>query len=155
MAKTGSTRIPRGGQFLSVGYEGRALDDFVRLLEEHRVEVLVDVRENAISRKPGFSKRRLSEALDDAGIDYQHQPRLGNPKENRAAFRNGHLSTGKRRFLAHLNNGSRDAFDAVVEMAMTKRVALLCFERDHDHCHRACIVEQAQAEFPALSVSRL
>lgn len=40
----------------SVGYEGRDLSDFVELLQENGVTVLLDVRLNAISRKPGFSK---------------------------------------------------------------------------------------------------
>jgi uncharacterized protein (DUF488 family) len=150
-----STRVPHGGQFLTVGYEGRTLDELVKLLVSKRVQVLVDVRENAVSRKPGFSKRRLAEALEGAGIDYRHEARLGNPKDNRDAFRNGHVALGKRRYLAHLDNGSRVAFDEIVELAMTRRVALLCFEHDEVRCHRACIVEKAQEEIPALSVSRL
>ena len=56
----------------SVGYEGRDLDEFVRLLRAHGVTVLLDVRLNAISRKPGFSKTRLTAALADAGIRYRH-----------------------------------------------------------------------------------
>jgi len=154
MAST-STRIPRGGQFLTVGYEGRALEEFLRLMVANRVEVLVDVRQNPVSRKAGFSKRRLAEALLSVGIDYRHEVLLGNPKENRAAFSDGNLEKGKRRYLAHLNNGSRDAFDEILELALTRRVALLCFEKDEAQCHRACIAEQAQAEVPALSVCRL
>jgi len=140
---------------LSIGYEGRSLADFVDTLTFNRVHVLVDVRENAVSRKPGFSKRRLADALEEVGIEYRHEPLLGNPKENRDAFRNGKLAAGKRRYLGYLNNGSRAAYDAVVELASSKRVALLCYERDEAHCHRSCIVEQAQNENPALSVARL
>lgn len=44
----------------SVGYEGRSLDELVNELHEHRVTVLLDVRLNAISRKPGLSKTRLT-----------------------------------------------------------------------------------------------
>ena len=148
-------RIPDGGVVFTIGYEGRSIDEFVKTLQQNRVQVLVDVRENAISRKPGFSKRRLSEALSAAGIEYRHERLLGNPKENRASFQNGNVATGKRRYLAHLNNGSRGAFDEIVELGMSRRIALLCFEREAAQCHRSCIVEQAQAEHPALSVSRL
>jgi uncharacterized protein (DUF488 family) len=150
-----STRVPRGGKLVTVGYEGRTLDEFVQMLAASHVEVLVDVRENAVSRKPGFSKRRLGQALETAGIEYRHEPLLGNPSANRDAFRNDSVALGKRRYLAHLDNGSRAAFDEVVELAMARRVALLCFERDEARCHRACIVEKAQEQVPSLSVSRL
>jgi uncharacterized protein (DUF488 family) len=139
----------------TVGYEGRSLDELVRTLQDHRVEVLVDVRERASSRKPGFSKRRLADALAGAGIEYRHEPLLGNPRENRASFRSGNLEAGRCRYLERLNDGSRVAFEAVVELGLSARIALLCFERDEARCHRSCIVEQAQAEQPTLAVSHL
>lgn len=140
---------------MSIGYEGRSLPELVDVLRTHRVEVLVDVRQTPISRKPGFSKRRLSEALVEAGIEYRHEPDLGNPKENRAGFKGGASPSARRRYLRHLNNGSRGAFEDVVHLALARRIALLCFERAEAECHRACIIEQAQAEHPALSAARL
>ena len=124
----------------SVGYEGRSLDDFLHTLAFNGVQILVDVRENAVSRKPGFGKRSLAEALEAAGIGYRHEPLLGNPRDNRDAFRSGKTGVAKRRYLRYLNNGSRAAFDAVLELAMTKRIALLCFEHDEAQCHRSCNV---------------
>ena len=150
-----TTRIPLQGQFLTVGYEGRTLPEFVALLRINRVDMLVDVRENAVSRKPGFSKRRLTEALEDAGIEYRHEPKLGNPKDNRAGFRTGSIDQAKRRYLEHLDNGAGAVLAAVVELTVTKRVALLCFERSDAHCHRACIVDRARQSLPSLAVSRL
>ena len=139
-----------GGSLFTVGYEGRTVDDLVTVLGIHRIGILVDVRENAVSRKPGFGKRSLCAALEDAGIEYRHEPLLGNPRDNRESFRKG-LAKARERYSKHLNNGSREAFDALVETAMTQRVALLCFERQESDCHRGCIVEQAQQENPALS----
>jgi len=51
------------GTIVSIGYEGRSLDEFVQALKGHRVDVLIDVRLTPISRKKGFSKTALSEAL--------------------------------------------------------------------------------------------
>lgn len=147
--------MPKGGALFTIGYEGRSVDDILTSLRRNRVAVLVDVRENAISRKPGFGKRQLAEAFERAGIDYRHVPLLGNPKANREGFRSAGLTAAKQRYLTHLNNESRAAFDELLEWAMTERVALLCFERDEAHCHRSCLVEQAQAERPALSATRL
>jgi uncharacterized protein (DUF488 family) len=155
MSKRTLLRTPIGGSVFSIGYEGRSLEEFVRTLISFRVELLVDVRENPMSRKPGFSKNRLAEALAQVGIKYRHEPLLGNPKNNRESFRSGNQQAGRRRYLAHLNNGSRSAFDALVDEAMKTRVAILCFERDEAQCHRSCITAQAQTENPALSVIRL
>lgn len=155
MGTRSSLRMPQGGCVFSIGYEGRSLEEFVKALKTSRVKVLVDVRENPVSRKPGFSKKRLAEALDEVGIVYRHERLLGNPKENREKFRSGNAQVGRRRYLAHLNNGSRPAFDALVDEALTTRLAVLCFERDEARCHRSCITDQAQEENPALSVTKL
>ena len=57
---------------ISIGYEGRNLDALIEQLKVSNVNTLVDVRLNAISRKPGLSKRRLAEALRAEGIRYLH-----------------------------------------------------------------------------------
>jgi uncharacterized protein (DUF488 family) len=137
---------------ISVGYEGRTIERFVELLSRNGVDVLVDVRLNAISRKPGFSKRRLGEALAEAGIEYVHEPSLGNPQENRAAFaRGGDVTEGRRRFAARLT-GSADALAALADLASDRNVAVLCFEEDAERCHRQVITDQAQELRPALVV---
>lgn len=62
-----STSLPAA--VLSVGYQRRRADDLVGLLAGQSATVLADVRLNAVSRVPGFSKNRLREALAEAGID--------------------------------------------------------------------------------------
>lgn len=66
--------------------DASTLDSLIERLRAEGVEVLVDIRLNAISRKAGYSKRALAAAVEAAGIRYVHDPRLGNPKENRAAY---------------------------------------------------------------------
>lgn len=138
----------------SVGYEGRSIDEFVDVLRTNGVEIVVDVRLNAISRKRGFSKTALSTALKTAAIDYQHERELGNPKDNRDAFRSG-LRSARTRYRRHLRNGATPSFEAVVELARERKVALLCFENDHATCHRSCITERMQESWPQLGVVRI
>ena len=138
----------------TVGYEGRDISGFVALLARHRVDELIDVRLTPSSRKPGFSKTRLSEALADAGIAYRHLRELGNPRENREGFRRRQQAAFDT-YREHLGNGSRDAVDAVVDAAQQRSVALLCFERDATTCHRHIIVEVAQEQAPSLPVLHL
>ena len=138
----------------SIGYEGRDVGELVEVLKRNRIDRLVDVRLNAISRKRGFSKSALASALAEARIEYQHEPRLGNPADNRDGFRRG-MPSARSRYARHLANGARETFLSVVNLSKSSRIALLCFERDHSTCHRSCIIEQAQAEHPTISLLRL
>lgn len=155
-ATAGELKSPRRfrGRLATIGYEGRTIDEFVEILVAARVDILVDVREQAVSRRRGFSKKALTAAVEAANITYRHEPFLGNPKSNRVAFRAG-SQAARTTFLAHLNNGSRDMYDEVIELARERVVALVCFERNHDECHRSCISAQAQSQHPTLSVERL
>ena len=67
-----------GGRIYSVGYEGLTVAGLVERLLQNRIEEVVDVRANPVSRRPGFSKKRLAESLTAAGIAYRHEPLLGN-----------------------------------------------------------------------------
>jgi uncharacterized protein (DUF488 family) len=132
----------RAPALFSVGYEGRNLDELVTLLREHRVTVLLDVRLNAVSRKPGFSKQRLRTALEEAGIEYRHARALGNPKDNREPFHTGDTARGVRTFRALLSSDEAGLeLGYLAELLVSERVAVFCFERDHDRCHRQVILD--------------
>ena len=149
MGERSSSKTPPGILY-NVGYEGRSAEQLLDLLELSQVEVLIDVRLNPLSRKPGLSKTRLAEALAAKGIEYVHEPLLGNPKENRDGFSNGHLAQAKAIFAARLSNGSREAFLRLVERARGERVAMLCVESGPERCHRQVIAEAVQDEAPDL-----
>ena len=139
---------------VSIGYEQRDLSELIGLLTANGVVTLVDVRLNPISRKKGFLKKALAAALGEAGIEYRHERELGNPKENRDAFRRG-MESARQRYRRHLQNGASTAYERLVDLASTSRIALLCYERAHDQCHRSCILDTAQTDRPAISVLRL
>jgi uncharacterized protein (DUF488 family) len=139
---------------VSVGYEQRDIDEFVGLLRSEKVDLLVDVRLNAISRKRGFSKTALASALGEAGIEYRHERVLGNPKPNRDPFRRGDESA-RQRYEDHLRDHAGAVCDELVELAASVRIALLCFERDHATCHRSSITAAARAEDPAINIVEL
>jgi uncharacterized protein (DUF488 family) len=139
---------------VSIGYEQRDIDELVELLRSEEVELLVDVRLNAISRKRGFSKTALAAALKEAGIEYRHERALGNPKPNRDPFRRGEDSA-RHRYEEHLRDHAGLVHDELVELAETVRLALLCFERDHASCHRSSITAWAAASDPGISIVEL
>lgn len=101
--------------FISVGYEGRRIDEFVGDLRAREVTVVADVRLNAVSRRHGFSKTALREVLEAAGITYVHLRGLGNPRNNRAGFHASDPEPARARFAARLT--SSEAQDDLRELA--------------------------------------
>lgn len=137
---------------VSVGYEGRSVEELVASLLAEGVSTLVDVRLTPLSRKPGLSKKRLSQSLAQHGITYIHLPALGNPKDNREPFRDGQPES-RERFTELLNTEiGIEALTHVAELLDDQTVALLCFERSHEHCHRHLVAEQLSRSVRALHV---
>lgn len=127
---------------VSVGYEGRTIDEFVTDLQRAGVSTVADVRLNAVSRKAGFSKTRLREALSAVGIGYRHMRSLGNAKENRQPFWDGRVAEGQQVFLEALQAPAAEAsLEELSELARDHVVAVLCFESDVEMCHRKVIID--------------
>lgn len=130
---------------LGVGYEGREINAFVAELADRGVTRLVDVRLTPISRKRGFSKTALRDALHRAGIEYEHRKVLGNPKDNRAGFGGSEpeLLDAKTTYAQLLAAPEAQvALDELSTYAERERVALLCFEADQHRCHRDVVVNE-------------
>ena len=134
----------------TVGYEGTTMPAFLRALREGGVQLLVDVRAVASSRRPGFSKTRLAANLSEAGIDYLHLRSLGTPADGRAAARSGRHEEMHRIFRAHLQTDeARDGMETLVELVQgERRVCLLCFEAAPAHCHRTLVAEALGERLP-------
>lgn len=128
---------------VSVGYEGRTIEDFVDELVRAGVKTVADVRLNAISRKAGFSKTRLRDALAAAGIEYRHMRSLGNAKENRSPFWDGRVEEGRRVFGEALQAPEAESsLDELSALVRDQVVAVLCFESDVEKCHRKVIIDK-------------
>lgn len=128
---------------VSVGYEGRTIEGFVDELVRAGVKTVADVRLNAISRKAGFSKTRLRDALAAAGIEYRHMRSLGNAKENRSPFWDGRVEEGRRVFGEALQAPEAESsLDELSALVRDQVVAVLCFESDVEKCHRKVIIDK-------------
>lgn len=135
------------GQLIGVGYEGLTISEYVKVLCDLQVSTLVDVRLNAISRKPGFSKTRLQGYLSDAGINYLHYRELGNPKENRSGFwdapnTGSHIQSVNRfKDLILCDDYKMILLNNLKSMSQHENVALLCYEKEPAKCHRTVLIE--------------
>jgi uncharacterized protein (DUF488 family) len=56
-------------RIFTIGYEGATVAEFLAALQKAGVERVIDIRAVPNSRRPGFSKTPLRNALAEAGID--------------------------------------------------------------------------------------
>src|SRR5487761_339972 len=122
----------------TIGYEKAKPDAVLGELKRAKVDLLIDTRAVAASRRPGFSKRQLSASLDDAGIGYLHLQKLGTPAEGRQAARAGDRETLWRIYEKHIKKPEPQAeLGALADLVRSgQRIALLCYCRDPKTCHR-------------------
>lgn len=123
---------------IGVGYEGIGPEELLAHLREQRVQVVADIRLNAISRKRGLSKTALRERLEQSEITYIHLPALGNPKDNRPGYADPSAVEPRAAFAKRLATApARRDLATLRDLASRQVVALLCFEREQAYCHRA------------------
>jgi uncharacterized protein (DUF488 family) len=138
----------------TVGYEGLEPEGLLRQLRRAGVRLLVDVRDLPLSRKRGFSKTALAEALGGAGMAYLHIRSLGCPKAIRDQYRvDGDWKAYTAAFLNHLRKQSQ-AVRELADLCEKHPSALLCYEADAGLCHRT-YVARAVAAVSAASVMHI
>src|SRR5277367_3995229 len=135
--------MAKAKRFFTIGYEQTPAKAVLDELEAAGVKLLVDVRAIASSRRPGFSKSQLAAGLDQRGISYLHLRGLGTPKSGREAARSGKFELLHRIYAAHLKTAqAREELDELSQLVKKSGpVCILCYERDHLHCHRQWIAE--------------
>jgi uncharacterized protein (DUF488 family) len=124
----------------TIGYEQATQAAVIDKLKAAGVEVVIDVRAVAASRRAGFSKTLLSASLNDAGIGYVHLRQLGTPKPGREAARRGKVAEMHEIFKAHMvEPAAQLELAKATEIAADKKTALLCYEADACGCHRTIL----------------
>jgi uncharacterized protein (DUF488 family) len=138
-------------KFIStIGYEVATIGSFLEELRGAGIDLVIDVRAAARSRRPGFAKTRLRANLQEAGIDYIHLNALGTPADGRAAARSGGHEEMREIFREHLRTPAAQAgLDSVLEFVESGRsVCLLCLEANPEHCHRSLVADALAAKRP-------
>lgn len=127
----------------TIGYEAAALPDVIGRLRAAGVEVVIDVRAVAASRRAGFSKSMLRASLAEEGIGYEHLRALGTPKPGREAARKGRIAEMEAIFAAHMATPeAQDALALAILLARQRPAALLCFEAEAAGCHRRIVADR-------------
>jgi len=128
----------------TIGYEGVSLEMYINKLILNDVKVLCDVRKNSYSQKWGFSKSTLQDACEKVGIKFIHIPQLGIESNERQEL-NG-LADYKKLFASYelttLVENNKYLLELSGIVTTNKRVALTCFEKDVQMCHRGVVASQ-------------
>ena len=128
-------------RIFTIGYESTTVAEFIAALQSAGVKRVIDVRAVPNSRRPGFSKTPLRNALAEEGIDYVHLRALGTPADGRAAARAGRHEDLERIYAGQLELPEATAQGAqMVDLAKEEPSALLCYEREPSGCHRTLLL---------------
>ncbi|MEL7608820.1 MAG: DUF488 domain-containing protein [Bacillota bacterium] len=124
----------------TIGYEGMSIEAFINTLIRNDIRLLCDVRKNPLSRKFGFSKGKLEHIAETVGIKYVHIPDLGIESDKRCS-----LNTIEdyqqlfNRYAKTLPNLEPQLNYLYSLLRSNVRIALMCFEKEPNMCHRHVI----------------
>ena len=143
------TSIPVNNKtvLFTIGYEGISLEEYLNRLLKNDVKILVDVRNNPLSMKYGFSKSLLKRYCESLGIQYLHFPEVGIKSEQRQEL-NTQSDYDKLFAIYQKNNlpNTVSSQTAILELLnQNKRIALTCFEANVCHCHRKYLAEAIES----------
>jgi len=130
----------------TIGYEGISLEEYFNRLIKNDVKVLVDVRNNPLSMKFGFSKTLLQKFCANLSIQYIHYPEVGIQSEQRQEL-NTQQDYDKLFALYRKNNLVKTVPTQNTILALLKqhnRIALTCFEANICQCHRKHLAESIE-----------
>lgn len=127
----------------TIGYEGISLEQYLNKLIESDVRALVDVRNNPMSMKYGFTKSQLLNACTSVGIQYIHFPEVGIISGQRQALT---CQADYDRLFEKYRKETLPCTTSTQEKILQllkdkKRIALTCFEANVCQCHRKHLAE--------------
>lgn len=118
----------------TIGYGGRDIETFLKVLKEHDIEYLLDVRSWPKSNREDYSQEQLRRTLEKRGIRYAFfGDTLGGRPEDSDCYTNGHVDYDACR--------SKKWFREGIERLRTAqekkyRVVVMCSEQRPEECHR-------------------
>ena len=127
----------------TIGYEGISLEEYLNRLIRNDIKALVDVRNNPLSMKYGFSKTPLRNYCASLGIEYIHLPEVGIKSEQRQELNSQEDYDRLFEVYRTINlPASVPAQEQILTLLKQhKRIALTCFEANINQCHRTHLAD--------------
>ena len=147
-------KLMSGRAVYTIGYGGKALEEFLELLNHFKISAVIDVRRWASSqRQPAFSSKSLAETLGRLGIKYYWFPELGGYRKFGTDVEDHGIAKcfnaeGFRAYATYITMCSsvKPCLEKLVEIASTTTAALLCREKVPWHCHRKILSDYLYAK---------
>jgi uncharacterized protein (DUF488 family) len=135
----------KGRKVIALGHSTRPFEELLAMLEEHGVEVLVDVRTVPGSRKnPQFNPEELAPALGRAGIGYAHIAELGGLRRGigEASVNKAWRNASFRAYADHMQTETFErGLEELLELAENGPIAVMCAEAVPWRCHRSLLAD--------------
>jgi len=136
----------------TIGYEGLSIDSFVQHLIGNNITCLVDVRKIAFSMRREFCKTNLLNALQEAGITYIRMAEVGIPSKKRKEL----LPLGEKDELfawykENILPQCPSYASHIADLVSKENIALMCYEKDPNDCHRSLFATYCKEQQPAIS----
>jgi uncharacterized protein (DUF488 family) len=126
----------------TIGYEGKDVGEFIKALKKEKIKYIIDVREQPLSRKSGFSKKALAKLLEQEKINYIHLKELGSPKNIRDKFKEDHDDRVFFEKYSQYLDSQLEAVEVAYNYLLKGTCCLMCFERLHIECHRKVVADK-------------
>jgi uncharacterized protein (DUF488 family) len=127
----------------TIGYEGVTLEQYLNKLIAKDVKVLVDVRNNPMSMKYGFTKSQLLNACTSVGLQYVHFPDVGIISKQRKGL--NEQQDYDELFAKYCKETLPETISTQQKILLLlrekSRIALTCFEANVCQCHRKHLAE--------------
>lgn len=129
-------------EIFTIGYAGFEIENFIKVLKEHHINSLIDVRSSPFSKiYSDYNKPLLHKTLQNRGIIYRNYNReFGARQEDKMYYPNGYLDfsmfTRSRMFIEGMEK-------IIKAIPLGYKFVLMCSEKDPITCHRTIMVGKA------------
>jgi uncharacterized protein (DUF488 family) len=128
----------------TIGHSTRSIEEFIALLAQHGVDLLVDIRTVPKSRRyPHFAQHALAQSLQGAGIEYLHLQNLGGLRRAKPdSINTGWRNSSFRGYADYMQTAPfEQALEALLVASRGRNAALMCAESVPWRCHRSLVAD--------------
>lgn len=135
----------------TIGHSNQSQEDFLKLLHQHKIQVLVDIRRFPGSRSfPQFNRDSLTRTLQQHEIGYQWMEDLGGRRSSIKSadpeLNSGLRNRSFRNYADYMQTDEfRQAVRELLETAAQQRTAIMCSESVFWRCHRRLVSDYVTA----------
>lgn len=143
-------------KIFTIGHSTRSIDDFIDLLKEHSIDLLVDIRTIPKSRhNPQFGQDELKMSLEEKGISYHYLKELGGLRpKTRDSVNDAWHNASFRNFADYMQTGEfQQGIETLLDLSTNRTTAIMCAEAVPWRCHRSLVSDALIArKIPVLEI---